>query len=195
VTSERVEDVQPAAAQTAQATGGAADQPTAAPAASHGVPVPLSGPISIDDPAAEQDVLNAYSSYSQVEADAFYSLDPSELPSVADGRQLQTLTQTIANDKSMGRALLINERLHPLVVRVQGDDAEVVDVFQDSSIWIDATTKEPLPGEVVPSTPDDAPSVSIKVELHRTDGVWKVIARTQYTCAESTDAACDGTGG
>jgi hypothetical protein len=199
VTAERVEDVQPAAAETAQVAGGSEDESgpsaTAAPATSRGAPVPVSGPISIDDPAAEQDVLNAYSNYSQVEADALYSLDASALPSVSDGWELQKLTDSIAEDRSMGRALLVSVRLHPIVVRVEGDDAEVVDIYQDSSIWVNPTTKDPLPGEVAPATPDDAPTVSTKFELHRTDGIWKVTRATSYTCAESADPSCDGVSG
>jgi hypothetical protein len=199
VTAERVEDVQPAAAETAQVAGGSDDESapaaTAAPATGRGVPVPVSGPISIDDPAAEQDVLNAYSNYEQVTADALYTLDTSDLDSVADGRALQELNQSIAEDRSMGRALLVSVRLHPLVVRVQGDEAEVVDIYQDSSIWVDPATKEPLPGEVAPATPDEAPSVSSKYELHRADGVWKVTQATTYTCAGSTDPSCAGASG
>jgi hypothetical protein len=196
VTAERVEDVQPAAAETAQvAVGsddGAAPAATAAPATSQGVPVPISGPISIDDPAAEQDVLNAYSAYWQTQADAFYDLDPSGLDAVADGRALQGLQQSIDEDRSLGRALDTNVQLSPLVVQVQGDDAEIVDVYKNSSVWIDPSTKQPLPGQTAPASPDVAPTVSKLYRLHRVDGVWKVIRDTQYTCAGSSASTCAG---
>jgi hypothetical protein len=196
VTAERVEDVQPAAAETAQATSGSADQselaPTPAPASSRGVPVPISGPISIDDPAAEQDVLNAYSAYWQTQADAFYDLDASGLDAVADGRALEGLRESINEDRSLGRALDTNVQLSPLVVRVQGDDAEIVDVYKNSSLWIDPTTKQPLPGQAAPASPDVAPTVSKLYRLHRVDGVWKVTRDTQYTCEGSSAPECVG---
>ncbi len=194
-----VEDVQPAAAETAQAEGGSdsesAPAATTAPASSHGVPVPLSGPISIDDPVAEQDVLNAYSAYWQAQADAFYDLDPSGLDAVADGQALEGLRQSISEDRAMGRALDTNVKLSPLVVLVQGDDAEIVDAYKNSSLWIDPTTKEPLPGQVAPASPDAAPTVSKLYRLHRVEGVWKVTEGTQYTCAGSSVPECSGVSG
>ena len=61
----------------------------------------------------------------------------------------------------------------------EGDDAESVDNYADSSIWVDPASKQPLPGEVAPDNPDNAPVVSIKYQLHRFDGVWKVVSGTR----------------
>ena len=170
--------------------------PTAAPTAFTGdpraAPIPLSGPISIDDPAAGQAVLDAYLNYFQVSGQALYNLDPAPLDAVAADRELQGLTNSIAQDRQQGRALKTDVKHNALVVRVEGDDAELVDTYDDSSIWVDPTTKQPLPGEVAPASPDVAPVVSIKYQLHRFDGVWKVVGGTRYTCTGSTAPECAG---
>jgi hypothetical protein len=154
------------------------------------VPVQYSGSISIDDPAAKDDILDAYESYWKVTADAFYLLDPTGLDAVAAGNTLQGLRESIDEDRAGGRALKTNVEIGPLVVRVNGDDAEIVDIYDDSSIWVDLMTKQPLPGAVAPASPHDAPTVSMLWQLHRFNGVWKVTNATQYTCQGSTASEC-----
>jgi hypothetical protein len=137
-------------------------------------------------------VLDAYLNYFQVSGQALYNLDPAPLSAVAADRELQGLTDSIEQDRRQGRALKTNVKHNVLVVRVEGDDAELVDTYDDSSIWVDPSTKQPLPGEVAPATPDVAPVVSIKYQLHRFDGLWKVVSGTRYTCAGSTAPECAG---
>lgn len=188
--------VAPAAAPTAAPTESARNASTPAPTAltgfARGVPIPVSGPISIDDPAAGQAVMDAYLNYFQVSGEALYNLDPTPLDAVAADRELQGLTDSIAQDRQQGRALKTDVQHNALVVSVQGDDAELVDNYEDSSVWVNPATKQPLPGEVAPDSPDDAPIVSIKYQLHRFDGVWKVVGGTRYTCAGSTAPECAG---
>jgi hypothetical protein len=195
--------VAPAAAPTLAPTSPAiapAGEPTsppgaAAPVGTLGVPIPVSGPISIDDPAAGQAVMAAYLNYWKVSSDALFNLDPAPLDAVADGKTLIGLQQSVEQNRAAGRAIETNVKHDALVIRVQGDDAELVDNYADSSIYVDPTTKQPLPGQAAPASPDQAPVVSIKYQLHRFDGVWKVVGGTQYTCKGSAAPECAGQSG
>jgi hypothetical protein len=158
----------------------------------HGVPIPVDGPITIDDPAAEQAVSDAYLNYFQVSGEALYNLDPSPLGTVAADDELDGLRKSIEQDRNQGRAVKTNVRHNFLVVKVQGDDAQIVDNYDDSSIFIDPTTKQPLPGQVAPASYEDAPVASVLYHLHRFDGVWKVTAGTSYTCTGSAAPECTG---
>jgi hypothetical protein len=164
----------------------AGSQPVAAP-------IPLRGPITIDDPASAQQVSDAYVKYFQVSADALYDLDPTPLDAVAAGAELDALRYSIERDRTEGRALKTDVKHNYLVVWVQGDDADIADHYSDSSIWVDATTKQALPGEVAPTS--EAPIVSILYHLHRVDGAWKVVSAESYTCAGSTNPACSSESG
>jgi hypothetical protein len=137
-------------------------------------------------------VSEAYDHYFEVRTDALYNLDPAPLDAVAAGDVLAGLRQSIEEDRAAGRALKTDVHHDYLVVRLQGDDADLVDSYEDSSIYVDPTSKQPLPGEVAPASPDVAPVVSIVYRFRRFNGVWKVISGTRYTCAGSSDPECAG---
>ena len=64
------------------------------------------------------------------------------------------------------------------IAHFEGDPDDVVavaDSYKDLSFWVDATTHEPLPGQTIPSSADEAPEVNVYYKLRNIDGVWKVI--------------------
>ena len=137
--------------------------------------------------------MDAYLNYWKVSGQALYNLDPAPLDAVAaDGKTLPGFTKSIDAGSAAGPRHKTDVKHNALVVSVEGDDAELVDNYADSSIWVDPTTKQPLPGQVAPASPDVAPVVSIKYQLHRFDGVWKVVGGTRYTCSGSTAPECAG---
>jgi hypothetical protein len=64
------------------------------------------------------------------------------------------------------------------VLSVTPKEAVIADEYEDRSIYIDATTKEPLD----PSTPEPQPGPIAKVRklLQNVDGVWKVAGGQLY---------------
>jgi hypothetical protein len=101
-------------------------------------------------------------------------LDGSELDQVAVDPALSGIRSEIEQDRAAGRAVDISVHHNAVVYWVQGDDAAVIDVFRDSSIYVDPITLAPLPGEVQPATPDQAPEFKQIYRLTRVEGTWKV---------------------
>jgi hypothetical protein len=125
-------------------------------------------------PDVEQEIADAYlNKYWQAKADAFYLLDPAPLEAVAAGPELDRLRQRIEDDKAQGRATLVKTQHTFAVSWARDGEAEVVDRYADMSIWVDATTKEPLPGQVEPPI-DSAPIHKVVDKLQFIDGTWKV---------------------
>ena len=62
-----------------------------------------------------------------------------------------------------------------VVLRVEGDSADVGDDYRDSSVYVDPDTHLLLPGQKEPASPDVAPEVRVIYQLQRLDGAWKVI--------------------
>jgi hypothetical protein len=165
----------PTPAPTSQAE--AATEPPAAARANAGTP--NSGAIdpallATVDPELRQEVEHAYLQYWDARAEAAWSLDLSPLDGVATGEELPALRRDIAQLQREGRAVKGEVQHQYTVVRVDGDEAQVLDRLRDFSIYVDATTKEPLDGQV---RPDDAaaPTSTILFFLRRDDaGNWKV---------------------
>jgi hypothetical protein len=131
-------------------------------------------------PELASEVSGAYLRYFQVTADAFLDLDATSLPDVAVDGELTALQQNIVDFRSQGRALMTNVQHNFTVVSVDGDVAQVTDQYRDSSVYVDPTTHEPLPGEVAPSSPENAPLVRVVYRLEHVDGTWKVAGGTKY---------------
>ena len=132
-------------------------------------------PLPTVPPALEAEVAQAYLHYFDVTSEALLNLDPSRLSEVATGSALAGLEQGIAEDRAQGRAVETNVQHDFAVLVVQGDEAIVADRYRDSSIFVNPDTHEPLPGQVVPASPDQAPLVKVLYYLQRIDGVWKVV--------------------
>jgi hypothetical protein len=131
-------------------------------------------------PELISEISQAYLTYFQVRADALQNLDASHLDDVAAGDALAGLQQEIDQDRAAGRAIRTDVVHNYSVVSATDDAAEVADDYRDSSVFVDPATKEPLAGEVVPATPQDAPEVKVVYDLHRISGVWKVTGGRKY---------------
>jgi hypothetical protein len=131
-------------------------------------------------PALDAEVSRAYLRYFQVSADALLALDPTGLDEVAANGELEALQKDIEADRAQGRALRSSVQHEFLVLSAEGDSAQVADRYRDSSIYVDPATRQPLPGQVAPASPDKAPEVRVIYTLRRIDGVWKVVGGERY---------------
>jgi len=102
-----------------------------------------------------------------------WTLDASPLDDVATGEELLALRRDVDQLQSQGRAIKAEVQHQYTVIRVDGDQAQVLDRLRDFSIYVDATSKQPAPGQV---RPDDAsaPLTTSLYFLRSVDGTWKV---------------------
>jgi hypothetical protein len=166
--------VAPTAAPTSAPTSAPSSQPTARAAADSAVFSPTITPV---DPALDEEVRAAYLHYLAVRDQALYTNDPTQLDTVADGAVLSGIKQAIADQQAEGKAQVVNVAHHYGIYHIEGDPSDVVALVDDSndlSYWVDATTHEPLPGQKIPSTEEQAPQVSVVYRLRNIDGIWKV---------------------
>jgi len=135
------------------------------------------------DAALDKEISDAYLHYFQVRSEALLYLDPTVLEAVAADVALEGLRKDIEQQRAEGRALRTNVVHSFDVVRLQGDGSDtvsIIDHYKDLSVWVDPTTLDPLPGQLVPASPDVAPQVNVVYHLHRIDGVWKVVGGDRY---------------
>ncbi len=162
------------------ATPAPAAQPTVAPTPTVAA-LPAAGasatPATLPtvSPELDAEISAAYEKYFQVTSDALLNLDPTPLSEVAAGQALAGLEQTIEEDRTQGRALQTNVRHQFVVLGVHGDLADLADRYEDSSIYVDPVSHQPLPGQTIPASPDIAPVVAAVYHFQRIDGVWKVV--------------------
>ena len=131
-------------------------------------------------PALDTEISQAYLRYFQARSDALLALDPAPLDEVAAGSALAGLQKDIEGDRAQGRALQTSVQHEFVVLSVDGDTAQVADRYRDSSIYVDPVTQQPLPGQVIPASPDQAPEVKVIYQMQRIDGVWKVVGGQRY---------------
>jgi hypothetical protein len=115
-----------------------------------------------------------------VSADALLNLDSTSLESVAAGDALAGLQQEIQQDRAAGRAIRTDVVHNLSVIGVVDNQAQVADDYRDSSVFVDPVTKEPLPGEVIPPSPQEAPETKVLYELRLISGTWKVVSGKRY---------------
>jgi hypothetical protein len=137
----------------------------------NGTPVPVPTPL----PELESAVSAAYLHYFEVSRDALFNLDPAQLDQVSGGHELSALQEDIASDRAAGRALKTDVEHNFRVLTVINDQAVIADSYRDSSIYVDAVSHQPLSGQVIPSSPSQAPTVSVIYKLQLIDGIWKVV--------------------
>jgi hypothetical protein len=140
----------------------------------NGTPIPL--PTTRPEVAAA--VSDAYQRYWSVRADALLNLDPTGLDQVAAGDELAALEKNIKDLRAQGRAVKTDVQHHLSVLTAFDDKALVSDRVRDSSVYVNPEDDQPLPGEVAPSSPDEAPEVTSVYELQLVDGTWKVVSST-----------------
>ena len=154
--------------------------PSSAPAtAGLGTEVPTADgtpyPLPTASPEVAVAVSDAYMHYWSVRADALLALDSSGLDQVAAGDELAALDKNIDSFREQGRALRTDVQHQFSVLTVINDQAVVTDHFRDSSIYVDPVTHEPLPGQVAPGSPDEAPEIGVLYKLELIDEAWKVV--------------------
>ena len=124
-------------------------------------------------PELRREVETAYTEYWDARAQATWALDPSPLDNVATGDELLALRRDVDELRGEGRAIKTEVQHQYTVLSVDGDHAEVADRLRDFSIYVDASTKEPLPGQVRPDEAN-APLSTIVYFLRNEAGTWKV---------------------
>lgn len=134
---------------------------------------PSRTPTIVPQPTAtahpEAEVLAAYENYWEVYADALRDRDHSRLDEVMTGPRLKRGMAEIAGLIADGRAVEQVVHLNPIVVEIVGDQAVILDEYENYSYYVDPATHQPL--RPTPSTPQ---VLRDTVTMHRIDGVWKV---------------------
>jgi hypothetical protein len=124
------------------------------------------------DPALQAEILDAYDRFWQVSDDALATLDGSHLSEVMDGIELVAAETYIDQLRSQGRAAVGSEDHSITIVSATPEDAVIHDKVVDHGVFVDPTTREPLPPEqqAKPDTEIDA-----TYHLRKIDDVWKVV--------------------
>jgi hypothetical protein len=161
----------------AVASGATAAQATltSAPAQSVVETSPLPTAVPTADPQVADEVKSAYERYWDLTAQALRDLDATPLTEVATDGELLSLQKNIEDLRAQGKAIDTSVEHHFNVVWIRDDQAQVVDHYRDRSIFIDPSTKQPLAGEVIPPTFEDAPESNVVYLLQRDQGTWKVM--------------------
>jgi hypothetical protein len=148
---------------------------TSAPAQSVVETSPLLTAVPTVDPQVADEVKSAYERYWDLTAQALRDLDATPLTEVATDGELLSLQKNIEDLRAQGKAIDTSVEHHFNVVWIRDDQAQVVDHYRDRSIFIDPSTKQPLAGEVIPPTFEDAPESNVVYLLQRDQGTWKVV--------------------
>ena len=120
-------------------------------------------------PSVEEVVIEAYLRYWDVYGEGLFDLDTSRFGEVMTGPRLERALDEVESLRGDARAVKIVVENHPVVVRVEADEAVVFDEYENNSYLIDPETKEPVgepgTGEVIRDT----------VTLTRSGETWKVL--------------------
>jgi hypothetical protein len=125
------------------------------------------------DPALQTEILDAYSRYWQVRDEALSNLDDSHLSEVMAGVELTAAQAYIEQLRGEGRAGvgLIDHSI--TLVSATQENAVVHDTIIDHEVFVDPTTREPLPADQQ-SKPDT--EIDGYYNLQKVDDVWKVVS-------------------
>ncbi len=127
------------------------------------------------DPALAAEILSAYQRYWHVLDDALASLDGSKLNGVMDGPELVAAEAYLGQLRSQNKAAVGPADHEITLVSATPEEAVIYDKVVDHSVFVDPTTKEPLPPEQQGAQPDTP--VPSYYYLHKVDGVWKVVGQ------------------
>ncbi len=116
-----------------------------------------------------QEVSQAYLHYWDVYAQAMFTLDPSQLHTVANGDRLNEALAEVADLKAQGKAAKIQVDHHFFVFDVTATSASVHDEYDNKSYTIDPRTRAPL------GSPGTTQHLVDTYFLQRVDGEWKVV--------------------
>ncbi len=159
----------PQSAPTAAAASTTAPATATPPAATATVPA-----VRVATSPLEREIEAAYQKYWDVRAEALYTLDPSRLPEVMAGAELERERQQIEELKVQGRAAKIDVEHRIAFVKVAETRAEIYDEYINKSYLVDAQTKQPI------RTPGPGGIAKVSYQLQKIDGVWKVVDGTQH---------------
>jgi hypothetical protein len=159
-------------------TAAATIAPTLSPVAQSLAPSPFGTSISqtltpTATPTPEEAVLAAYDKYWDVYSLAAFTLDPSPVPSVAAGDELQSIQEEIDGLRAKGVALNVRVKRTPLVVQVSENSATVYDEIVNNSFYVDAKTKQP------PQASGNGEILRDTFYFQELDGAWKVVRSTR----------------
>lgn len=140
----------------------------------HEIPVPRGffltrAPAPTLDRALRAEIMDAFQRYSDIRAEAEWSLDGSRLTEIMPGAELAGSLQYLDELRAAGRAVRTQVAHNARVTRASADEAEVVDEVTDWSVYVDAITRQPLQPEAA------ARHLTEVYFLRKIDGVWKVI--------------------
>jgi hypothetical protein len=140
----------------------------------HEIPVPrgvrvTAVPASTPDPALLAQITDAFQTYSDIRAEAEWSLDGSRLTEIMPGAELAGSLKYLDELRASGRAVRTTVEHNMRVTRASADEAEVVDDLTDWSVYVDAITKQSIQPESA------ARHVTEVYFLRKIDGVWKVV--------------------
>ena len=147
---------------------GPTPETTATPATSSPTPTVVAQPTATPDPDAE--VLAAYERYWEVYAEALRNRDDSRLEEVMTGPRLERAVAEVEDLRGQDYAVALVVNSRPVVVAIQGDEAMLMDTYENQSHRIDPDTKAPLQ-----PTPAPGPTLRDRVTLQLVDGTWKVV--------------------
>ena len=156
----------------AAACGGDDSDPT--PTSTETVADPSATPTVVLQPTAtpdpEAEVLAAYADYWEVYAQALRDRDDSRLEEVMTGPRLDRAIAEIQDLRSQDYAVALVVNSRPVVVAIDGDEAMLMDAYENQSHRIDPETKIP-----VQPTPAPGPTLRDRVTLQLVAGTWKVV--------------------
>lgn len=157
------------------ACGGDGAEPTPTATATAAVPTAtptIPQPTATPDPEAE--VLAAYAKYWEVYGQALREHDASRLGEVMTGARLDRAITEVETLRRQGQVVAVAVQSTPVVVTIDGDQALLIDEYQNQSHLIDPDTESPLQ-----PTPVPGPTLRDQVTLQLVDGTWKVTESTR----------------
>ena len=148
--------------------GGDSDPSTGTPNGSAPTITPSATPTQTAA-TVEEAVLRDYLNYWDVYADALLNLDTGRLNEVMTGPRLERALNEVQNLRSQNRAVSIDVENQPVVVNVAGDEATILDRYENRSHFVNPSSKEPL------TQPSSSEELRDMVSLIRVGAVWKVV--------------------
>jgi len=156
---------------TVAATMASVTAPTLAPDAAPmgAVTTPITSTDTSVTPALQDEISKAYARYWDVSAEAFWSLDDSQLSSVMADNELAGALKTMDDLRTEGRAGATLVTHNAVIVKATEDEAQIFDNVADRSFYVDPATKKQL------NVPSEAENLTGFYFLRKIDGVWKVV--------------------
>jgi hypothetical protein len=128
-----------------------------------------SAPAPAPDPTLLAEITDAFQKYSDIRAEAEWSLNGSRLSEIMPGAELAGSLRYLDELRASRRAVRTKVEHNVHVTRAIADEAEVVDYVTDWSVYVDAVTRQPLQPEPV------GKELTEVYFLRKIDGVWKVV--------------------